>query len=66
MLLRVLCAVFGVLPCVLVVSLCAADLQMVNMSLRFLSKPAEERLTKIFQVRLHPRRSRHQQFSIDV
>ncbi|WIA12126.1 hypothetical protein OEZ85_012199 [Tetradesmus obliquus] len=25
------------------------DLQMVNMSLRFLSKPAEERLTKIFQ-----------------
>jgi hypothetical protein len=32
------------------VCLCPADLQMVNMSLRFLSKPSEERLSKIFQV----------------
>jgi hypothetical protein len=41
-----------------------ADLQMVNMSLRFLSKPAEERLTKIFQVRLLEAQQHRRTFSI--
>lgn len=30
--------------------MCVADLQMVNMTLRFLSKPSEKKLSEIFKV----------------